>query len=524
MARCAAGRWIRLLGVALAMVLVAAACGSSGSGKGAANGALKPVRVAIAPFTTVDPFGNASGVLHRLGIEETLTVAKPSYVGIEPGMLASATHTSPLMWTFTLRPGIRFQDGKVVDAAAVVACLRLDGAKAFSPDDVSAGTLAVSGPLSFTITTKRPVGDLPAELANFENYNIFDVAAYQAAGQDLASLVHRGIYTGPFEPVSLGPTGMVLKANPDYWGGKVALPGVQVLFISDPQAEIAAVENGEADIAIEPPESAAKALQGDPRAFYVTDHYAWVGSWAMLDQMPGSVLADPVVRQALSKAIDYTALVAGLQPEGVVAATGLFPSYAPYAVADQVYDPAQAKALLDGDGWHVGPGGIRTKGGQPLSFTYLWSASQDPVNGDLGLVLQQQLKAVGIDMKIRQVEEAFTVPSQPSQWGMTVVALNMEGYGNPYANMEAFLASGQGGNIGGIHDPTLDALITRFDAASSPAQQDQVLRQIQGEVAKGAYGIMLSYHTDAFVVSPAYRHFQPGPGFQEITASLRPSG
>jgi ABC-type phosphate/phosphonate transport system substrate-binding protein len=52
MARCAAGRWIRLLGVALAMVLVAAACGSSGIGKGAANGAIKPVRVAIAPYTT----------------------------------------------------------------------------------------------------------------------------------------------------------------------------------------------------------------------------------------------------------------------------------------------------------------------------------------------------------------------------------------------------------------------------------------------------------------------------------------
>ena len=33
------------------------------------------------------------------------------------------------------------------------------------------------------------------------------------------------------------------------------------------------------------------------------------------------------------------------------------------------YDPAKAKALLDADGWKVGPDGIRVKNGQRLEFT-----------------------------------------------------------------------------------------------------------------------------------------------------------
>lgn len=479
--------------------------------------------MAIAPFTDINPFGDAAHELRELGIEETLTDDSASGVGISLGMLASAVRSSTLVWTMTLRPGIQFQDGNPVDAEAVVACLKLDIANAFSPDDISTGTLAVTGPLTFTVTTKEPVGDLPAEFANFEQYEIFDASAYEAAGKDIASLVHRGIYTGPFEPVSLTNTGMTLKANPHYWGGKVALPSAKVLFVSDPQAEVAAVEDGEADLAIDPPASAAQTLRGNSSAFYVNTRYANVGTWAIIDQKAGSVLADPMVRRAVEMAIDYKALVAGLGPAGVVAATGLYPTYAPYEVTTQVYDPTKAEAMLASDGWKMGSGGVRTKGGKQLSFTYLWCNSQGPASGQLGLVLQQQLKAVGIDMKIRQIASTFTVPSSPAQWGMTVVSIGMQGEGAPYSTLESFLATNQGGNLGGINSPKLNDLIAQEDSATGTQAEYRILRQIGSLVANNADGIMLSYYSSPFVTSRAYRGIKEGGELQFLTAGLRPA-
>src|SRR5699024_10713997 len=127
--------------------------------------------------------------------------------------------------------------------AAVVACLKLDAKHAFSPDEVSTGTLEATGDLSFTITTEHPVGDIVAELANFEQYMIFDAAAYKEAGDDDAALVKAGLYTGPFEPVSLDKRGMKTRANPHYWGGQVKLPGEQIRFVSNPESAVQAVEN-----------------------------------------------------------------------------------------------------------------------------------------------------------------------------------------------------------------------------------------------------------------------------------------
>jgi len=39
-------------------------------------------------------------------------------------------------------------------------------------------------------------------------------------------------------------------------------------------------------------------------------------------------------------------------------------------IAHYPFDPAKARALLDADGWKVGPDGIRVKNGQKLEFNY----------------------------------------------------------------------------------------------------------------------------------------------------------
>lgn len=512
----------RLLAVTAAAVLMAVAgCGSAKPGGG--NDDAGPVRVAAPQLTSLDPFSDDNHSLRRLGFEETLTTIDDGGANVGLGMLASAKRTQPRVWTLVLRPDVRFQDGSQVDAAAVVACLKLDAQKNFARDDVATGSFTVTGKLSFTITTRAVVGDLLSQLAAFANYPIFDSAAYRAAGGDLASLVNRGIFTGPFEPTSLTRTGLTAKANPDYWGGKVRLPGEQVLFVADPEAGVAAVQDGQADIALEPPTSAAATLKGDNRAFLVTSAYPVTSSYVMINQNPGSVLADPLVRRAVLKAIDYPALVAGLGP-GVEPAASIFPSFIPYAKDTQTYDPGEAKALLDQAGWKPGPGGIRVKNGHPLSFTYLWSTLEDPINGDLGLALQQQLKAAGIDMKIRQAEESWDVPKNPSGWGMTAVRIQMIGGGSPYNVLDGFVTTGAGSNLGGIHDPELDSLVAALDSATTLSRRNALLAEIQTVIADDAGLVVLSHHAEQFVVDAAYKNFRPAGFLQDITYDLAPTG
>ncbi|OLT16969.1 hypothetical protein BJF78_13595 [Pseudonocardia sp. CNS-139] len=499
----------------LAAVSLTAACATTPVQGPASSG---PLRVATTPFTSLSTTGDAGQYLSVLGIAETLTRPTADGFGLDMGMLAAATRTSPTVWDLALRPGVRFQNGAAVDAAAVVAALGADSANAYSADDVNTGTLAVTGALSFTITSRNPAGNIPAQLSDPFAYPIFDVAAAQAAGSDPAALVGRGIYTGPFAPVALDPTGLEATPNPHYWDGPVALPGLDVRFVPDPQARVAAVQNGEVDIALDPPAAAAGALRGDPRAAFVTGPFAINGAWAAMNQNPGSVLADPAVRKAVRAGIDYQGLVAGLGTQ-TVAAAGMFAPGASYAVDDQVFDPDRARALLDGAGWVPGPDGIRGKAGRRLAFDYLWSPSQGPVHGDLGLVLQQQLREIGVDMQVRQVESTFQPPDATS-WGLSVIAY-YSASANPHSQL-AFLLESPFGNIGGIDDPLLTQLQSSLNAAP-PAEQDPLLRRLQQVVADNAYGVVLAHVAPTFVVSPAYRDYQPPGPLRYLGAALRPA-
>lgn len=190
------------------------------------------------------------------------------------------------------------------------------------------------------------------------------------------------------------------------------------------------------------------------------------------------------MRRAVQAGIDYRGLVAGLSAQP---ATSLFPSYAPYAIYNQVSDPATARAALDA-GWAVGPGGIRTKAGRRLSFSYLWSPNESPLHGDLGLALQQQLKAIGADVRITQVEDPYDNAAKSPDWGISVVSVGMEGIGAPANTMTSFLASSGGGNLGKINDPHLDSLLTQLNAEADPHAQRQLMTQIQQVIATAATG------------------------------------
>jgi peptide/nickel transport system substrate-binding protein len=114
-----------------------------------------------------------------------------------------------------------------------------------------------------------------------------------------------------------------------------------------------------------------------------------------------AALADKRVRQAVAQAIDRQAIVSALwRGHARLAATLLPPGH--WAAADDgelaqyPHDPARAQALLDAAGLHADASGVR------LSLTL--KISTDESTRLLAAVLQQQMRAAGIALKIRSAE------------------------------------------------------------------------------------------------------------------------
>src|SRR4029078_1825001 len=82
---------------------------------------------------------------------------------VTPYLAESWDHNADFTtWTFHLRNGVSFQDGTPVDAAAVSKALNVyQQALITGAAMKQVGTISATGPLTVTITTLQPWGDLP---------------------------------------------------------------------------------------------------------------------------------------------------------------------------------------------------------------------------------------------------------------------------------------------------------------------------------------------------------------------------
>jgi peptide/nickel transport system substrate-binding protein len=120
-------------------------------------------------------------------------------------------------------------------------------------------------------------------------------------------------------------------------------------------------------------------------------------------------LADPDVRRALGLAIDREGLIGALNLEGFAEpAGGPFSPiqtlhYDPEAQTPLPYDPTEAARILDEAGWVPGPGGVRARDGQTLSFNLSTNAGNQR-RADIAQIVQQQWRQIGVEVRIQTRE------------------------------------------------------------------------------------------------------------------------
>ncbi|MGD8414190.1 MAG: peptide ABC transporter substrate-binding protein, partial [Candidatus Latescibacterota bacterium] len=215
---------------------------------------------------------------------------------------------------------------------------------------------------------------------------------------------HEPIGSGPFRFTEWVPGAyLILSANQDYYGEGPYLNGVIFKFIPNENTLLIQLKTGEIDIFDNANINFIDQLYGIPG---IVVYKTPMLMYEHLDlNVENEILRDKRVRQALSYATNKEEIAEQIY-RGLVKVAPLdeFESskYYDKSIASRVvYDPDKARRLLRIAGWHDTDGdGILDKDGRKLELSI--SASAGQLNRErTELVLREQYKQVGIDLKIR---------------------------------------------------------------------------------------------------------------------------
>lgn len=210
------------------------------------------------------------------------------------------------------------------------------------------------------------------------------------------------IGTGPFKFVSHEKgVSVTLERNDDYWGDKAYLDKIVFSIIPDANTAVQALYNKELDIlGIEPPLSEAQKFQSDPSLKIGTQH--WPSRYYVFFNTKDSVFKDIKLRQAVSLGIDKDDIIEkALKGLGEKSNTAMTPLYDWALNTTDTFperDIEKARQLIEDAGY--------TKDSNGMYFSVAIDVFNAEPFPDIAAIIKDNLKEVGIDVKINIMEEA----------------------------------------------------------------------------------------------------------------------
>lgn len=364
-----------------------------GDGKQEATAAgPKVVRWAIGLPTSWDPVTSKIGWdifglnLAYEGLTEINAQGLP-----EPGLAESWTYNAEgTEVTFKLRPNLKFSDGTVLDAQAVVDYfVRSKTQKDARSAELLKTIVEVVAQDEHKVLFKLSQADyqVPLLLAG----RVGHITSPTAAAKDPKRLELYPVGAGPFRVVeSIADEKTVFEKNPDYWrASEIHIDRFEIYPKPDPASVVSAVQTGVYNVAFSAP-AQAKAAE----AAGLVVEYTKTGQVAdVLINQNRPPFTNPLVVQAFRHAFDRQEFV-NLLNFGVGSTTNQpFPAHYPQfdqSIADiWPYDPEKARALLAEAGYKPGD----------LSIEYTQPGDDSPFSE----LVQAQLKKVGVNVTIRVV-------------------------------------------------------------------------------------------------------------------------
>ncbi|MEW6232754.1 MAG: ABC transporter substrate-binding protein [Chloroflexota bacterium] len=346
---------------------------------------------------SLEPHLEAADAWHRRKalIYENLTWVDNDVV-VKPQLAESWEIKDDVIYTFKLRQGVKFHNGKEMDAEDVKYSLerQLDPkvGSAGRGDLVMIDKIEVVDKYTLKITLTEPTG--PFLVALGARYNAVIPKDSAPTGDTLR---RTAIGTGPFGVEEFVPAQrLVLKKNPDYWEkGKPYLDKLVIQVVPDEQTALAGLRAGSIDmIAIEDAKNFL-LVKDDPK--FVATRTPAIKFDTL--ELPGDVeyTKNVKVRQAILLALDKPAIMqAAIYGLGQVVG-GMPPAMKYWALPldqlpNQKRDVAKAKQFLAEAGH---PGGFKMK--LRTIVGYATMAANAPV-------IAANLKDIGIEVAVETVD------------------------------------------------------------------------------------------------------------------------
>ena len=211
------------------------------------------------------------------------------------------------------------------------------------------------------------------------------------------------------------------------------------------------------------------------------------------------------VRKAIQIGWDRDALTKGVLTSSYKVATSVIaskvPGYVDYAGTALAYDPAEAKKLLDDDGWKVGPGGIRVKDGKQLVVKFL-GINNLVANQPAYELIQSQLKQIGINVQLSVLPiPDFTAQDAKAQTNWNGVAANTS-RDDPSVLWQADSPRVGNGSFIAANAPERQALINATQAIQGtldPAQRAAATKEAQDLIMQ--YALVVPVYEPAQVIA-----------------------
>ncbi len=306
---------------------------------------------------TLDPINGETGetVKALVNLYDTLVAFTDDSTEIEASLATSwSTSEDGLTWTFQLREGVRFHDGTLVDAAAIVFSLnRLcqddnphvsDPARPYKPNFAVIEEIRAVDPLTVEFQLSEPSAVFLNNLAMFPA-GIVSPTAVKKHGKGFST---NPVGTGPFRFERwIRDQQLVLAANEDHWRGRPNFDRVVFVPVSESATRIQQLTRGEIHIADNLPPAEVDDLARKPGLTVVEEISMNVAYLAL--QMDKPPLEDVRVRQAIAMALDKQALIRVGYAGHAEPAINLLPKAMwghNDGIGDRPFDPDASRELL----------------------------------------------------------------------------------------------------------------------------------------------------------------------------------
>lgn len=406
-------------------------------------------------------------------------------------------------YTFKLRKGVKFHDGTPFNAEAVKFTfdrildpnVKVGNAAAqISPYESSEVIDEYTIKLNLSQPSRAFLGNLSQG-----PLSIVSPTAVKKYGDEFGK---HPIGTGPFKFVKWEENAEItVERNPEYnWApetvdnqGAPYLDKITFKIVPEEATRIGSVQSGQVLAAETVPPQNVLALKSNPN-FQILETDTIGLPYTLFINREHEPWNELKARQALQYGIDVGAIVKTLYLGTYNQAwSALTPGVSGYdETLENSIQPDQAKAaaLLDELGWKPGADGIREKDGKKLTLHYVDGSPNREKRNDIAVMIQQQLKKIGIDVQVEITKDIATVIYQNQDYDL---------YGNSQVNgdpnaLYAFYHTPAAGaaTLSKLSDPQVDQWLEQGAVETDDAKRAELYKKVQ------------QYIKDQAVIIPIY--------------------